>query len=105
MSFLSELTGCFARPVNENPTVAMIEAAYQHHGLNWRYVNCEVGPEELGDAESPALLLPILGRRQRAKSLGAAHPLVARIITQLTIQDRAVEVHKDRHRSSTASRK
>ena len=28
----------------------MIEAAYRHHGLNWRYISCEVTPESLGDA-------------------------------------------------------
>ena len=48
--FLSTLTGSFAFPAAENPTVAMVEAAYQHHGLNARYVNCEVAPEALGDA-------------------------------------------------------
>jgi shikimate dehydrogenase len=50
MNFLSQLTGCFALPCAENPTVAMVEAAYQHHGLDWRYINCEVGPEKLADA-------------------------------------------------------
>ncbi len=49
-NFLSELTGSFAMPAAENPTVAMVEAAYQHHGLDWRYINCEVPPEKLGDA-------------------------------------------------------
>ena len=43
--FLSPLTGSFAMPAAENPTVAMIEAAYRHHGLNWRYINVEVAPE------------------------------------------------------------
>jgi shikimate dehydrogenase len=28
----------------------MIEAAYRHHGLDARYMNCEVAPEALGDA-------------------------------------------------------
>ncbi len=50
MNFLSQLTGCFALPCAENPTVAMVEAAYQHHGLDWRYINCEVGPDKLADA-------------------------------------------------------
>ena len=50
MNFLSQLTGCFAMPAAENPTVAMIEAAYRHHGLDWRYINCEVPPEKLADA-------------------------------------------------------
>ena len=49
-NFLSNLTGSFAQPAAENPTVAMIEAAYQHHDLPWRYLNCEVAPENLGDA-------------------------------------------------------
>ena len=49
-NFLSVLTGSFAMPAAENPTVAMIEAAYRHHGLNARYVNCEVAPDGLGDA-------------------------------------------------------
>ena len=50
MNFLSQLTGCFAQPCAENPTVAMVEAAYQHHDLPWRYINCDVSPDALGDA-------------------------------------------------------
>lgn len=50
MNFLSELTGSFAEPARENPTVAMIEAAFQHHGLDWRYINCEIPPAKLKDA-------------------------------------------------------
>ena len=49
-NFLSLLTGCFAMPAAENPTVAMIEAAYRHHGLDARYINCEVAPADLGNA-------------------------------------------------------
>lgn len=50
LNFLSLLTGCFATPVAENPTVAMVEAAYRALGLDARYINCEVKPEGLGDA-------------------------------------------------------
>jgi shikimate dehydrogenase len=50
LSFLSVLTGSFAMPASENPTVAMVEAAYRHHGLDARYLNCEVEPAALGDA-------------------------------------------------------
>jgi shikimate dehydrogenase len=50
LNFLSVLTGSFATPAVENPTVAMIEAAYHHHGVDARYLNCEVAPEALGDA-------------------------------------------------------
>jgi len=50
LNFLSLLTGSFATPAAENPTVAMIEAAYRHHGVDARYLNCEVAPQALGDA-------------------------------------------------------
>jgi len=50
LNFLSLLTGCFATPVAENPTVAMVEAAYRALGLDARYINCDVAPADLGDA-------------------------------------------------------
>jgi shikimate dehydrogenase len=50
MGFLSLLTGSFAQPADENPTVAMVEAAYADLGLDARYVNCEVAPGQLADA-------------------------------------------------------
>jgi len=49
-NFLSQLVGCFATPVAENPTVVMMEAVFHHHNLDWRYMNCEVTPENLGAA-------------------------------------------------------
>lgn len=49
-SFLHQLSGSFAQPCAENPTVAMVEAAYRHHGLPWRYINCDVAPADLGQA-------------------------------------------------------
>jgi shikimate dehydrogenase len=48
-NFLSQLTGSFGRAAAGNATVAMIEAAYRHHEMNWRYINCEVSPQKLGD--------------------------------------------------------
>jgi shikimate dehydrogenase len=50
LNFKQELTGCFGQPVAENPTQAMIEAAYRHHGLDWRYLTIEVAPDGLADA-------------------------------------------------------
>ena len=50
VNFLPMLTGCFAMPAAENPTVAMVEAAYRHHDIAARYINCEVPAELLGDA-------------------------------------------------------
>lgn len=49
-TFLSELTGSFSTPSAGNPTVAMMEAGYRHHKLNFRYINCEVSPDGLLDA-------------------------------------------------------
>lgn len=53
-SFKSELTGSFSTPCDDNPTVAMVEAAYRHHGLNWRYINAEVPPAGLAAAVAGA---------------------------------------------------
>ncbi len=50
MNFRSELVGLFSVGASGNPTVAMVEAAFRHHGLDWRYVNAEVAPAALGDA-------------------------------------------------------
>ncbi len=60
-NFLSRLTGSFAMPAAENPTVAMMEAAYRHHGLDIRYINCEVPPGKLGDAVKGARAMGWIG--------------------------------------------
>lgn len=49
-NFKPELCSLFGKPVAENPTQAMIEAAFKHHGLDWRYVQFEIEPENLADA-------------------------------------------------------
>lgn len=49
-SFQQEIVSLFGQPVAENPTQLMIERAFAHHGLDWRYVTLEVAPENLGDA-------------------------------------------------------
>jgi shikimate dehydrogenase len=49
-NFLHELVGSMSQGAAGNPTVAMIEAAFRHHGLHWRYVNMEVTPNGLGAA-------------------------------------------------------
>ena len=48
--FLHHLVGSMSQGAAGNPTVAMVEAAFAHHGLHWRYVNMEVTPDDLGDA-------------------------------------------------------
>ena len=60
-TFLSRLTGSFSSPAAGNPTIAIVEAAYRHHGLDVRYINCEVTPEQLGDAVRGARAMAWLG--------------------------------------------
>ena len=48
--FRQELVGLFGKPVDENPTQAMVEAAFAAAGLDWRYLTIEVDPDGLGDA-------------------------------------------------------
>jgi shikimate dehydrogenase len=54
MDFLSRLTGCFSTPAHGNPTAAIVEAAYTHHKLNYRYINAEVQPGDLKEAVAGA---------------------------------------------------
>jgi shikimate dehydrogenase len=61
MNFLSKITGSFSTPSKDNPTVAIVEAAYKHHGLDFRYLNCEVMPEDLGDAVKGARAMNWVG--------------------------------------------
>jgi shikimate dehydrogenase len=37
-------------PLEGNPTQYMIEKAFDHHQLDWRYLSVEVAPDGLGDA-------------------------------------------------------
>lgn len=52
--FCPELVGSMSEGAAGNPTVAMVEAAFKHHGLNWRYVNMEVKPGNLAVAVAGA---------------------------------------------------
>ena len=49
-NFKQELTAAFGRPIAENPTQYMMEAAYRDRDLDWRYLSIEVAPEGLADA-------------------------------------------------------
>jgi shikimate dehydrogenase len=50
MSFLPTLTGSLSQPAADNPTVAIMEAAFAHHDLDYRYINMDVPPDLLSDA-------------------------------------------------------
>ncbi|MCE2574251.1 shikimate dehydrogenase [Komagataeibacter sp. FNDCR2] len=60
-NFRSILTGSFSTPCADNPTVAMIEAAYRHAGLDARYINCDVKPEHLAQAVAGAVAMEWIG--------------------------------------------
>jgi shikimate dehydrogenase len=47
---VQQICACFGQPVAGNPTQYMMERAFVHHGLDWRYLTIEVSPEHLGDA-------------------------------------------------------
>jgi len=61
LNFKQELTGAFGQPIAENPTQAMMEAAYAHHGLEWRYLSIEVTPEGLEAAVAGAKAMGFIG--------------------------------------------
>lgn len=60
-SFKQEITAVFGKPVAENPTQAMVEAAYRHHGMAWRYLTLEVDPAGLADAVKGARAMGFAG--------------------------------------------
>ena len=59
--FCPALVGSMSQGAAGNPTVAMVEAAFRHHGLHWRYVNMEVAPADLPAAVAGARALGFRG--------------------------------------------
>ncbi|MBC7869729.1 MAG: shikimate dehydrogenase, partial [Chitinophagaceae bacterium] len=49
-NYKAELVGAFGKPIAENPTGVMQEAAFNALGLNWRYLMLEIEPEKLASA-------------------------------------------------------
>src|SRR5262245_17887342 len=47
---LQEVVCCLGQPVAGNPTQYMMEKAFAAAGLDWKYLTCEVPPENLADA-------------------------------------------------------
>ena len=60
-NFKQELTGAFGQPIAENPTQYMIESAFKHHGLDWRYLSLEVAAPDLRDAVKGARAMGFRG--------------------------------------------
>ena len=61
LNFKQELTAAFGQPISENPTQVMVEAAYRHHNLDWRYLTIEVAPDGLADAVAGARAMGFAG--------------------------------------------
>lgn len=61
VSFRKEIVALFGRPVEENPTCVMMEAAFSSLGLDWRYVTLEVRPENLAAAVDGAVAMGFRG--------------------------------------------
>ena len=60
-NFRQELVFCFGHHLADNPTQHMLEKAFLHHGLNWRYVNFELGNERLAEAVRAVRVLGFRG--------------------------------------------
>ena len=59
--FLPSLVGSMSEGAAGNPTVEMIEAAFRHHSLHYRYINMEVKPDDLADAVKGAKAMGFKG--------------------------------------------
>src|SRR6266545_6608208 len=60
-TFLKLLTGSFSTPAGGNPTGVMVEAAYAHHDIPARYINCDITPVNLTDAVRGAFAMGWIG--------------------------------------------
>ena len=60
-TFLSALTGSFSQGAGKNPTVSIMEAGFEAAHMDVRYINCEVAPEDLGNAVKGAIAMGWLG--------------------------------------------
>ncbi len=61
LNFKQELVAAFGQPIAENPTQVMIEAAFRHHSLDWRYLTIEVAPAGLKAAVEGARAMGFRG--------------------------------------------
>lgn len=57
MGFVDTIVGSFSTGADGNPTVAMMDAAFAHEDMAWRYLNCEVQPDDLAAAVAGAVAM------------------------------------------------
>ncbi len=77
-SAVQPLLALLASPVGGNPTQYMVEKAFAHHDLDWRYLTFEVDPQGLGDAVRGLRALGFRGAHCAAPHRQAVVPLLDR---------------------------
>jgi shikimate dehydrogenase len=75
--FLHTLVGSMSQGAAGNPTVAMVEAAFRHHGLHWHDINLEVAPADLAAAVESARAMGWRGFNLSMPHKVAVIPLLA----------------------------
>jgi shikimate dehydrogenase len=83
--YKAELVAVFGKPVAENPTGVMQEAAFAAAGLNWRYLTIEVAPERLTDAMIGARAMGFRGFNLTIPHKVAVMPLLDEIAPEARI--------------------
>jgi len=73
------LVGLIGHPVAGNPTGMMMEAAFEHAGLDWRYVSMDVAPDALAAAVAGLGALGFRGFNVTMPHKVAILPLLSRL--------------------------
>lgn len=84
-NFQAELVACFGRPVAENPTGEMQEAAFRAAELAWRYLTVEVAPENLAAAVEGARAMGFRGFNLTIPHKVAVMPLLDEIAPEAAV--------------------
>jgi shikimate dehydrogenase len=78
-SFTQEICTLFGYPVAGNPTQYLMERAFAHHGLDWRYLTLEIPPEKLADAVRGMRAMGFRGGNLTLPHKTAVVPLLDRV--------------------------
>lgn len=81
-NYRADLVGVFGHPVAENPTCVMLDAAFEHLGLNWRYLTIDVTPAAL-----PEAILGIRAMEFRGINLTIPHKVAVMPLLDLVADD------------------
>lgn len=79
ISITQEICSLFGYPVAGNPTQYMMERAFAHHRLDWRYLTLEIPPESLADAVRGMRAMGFRGGNVTLPHKTAVVPLLDRV--------------------------